>query len=118
MTRAPNEIILRPLFTEKTSTSLQSEGTDGVGRRLQARIDFGEVEPRPKYTFEVAPDANKIEIRRAFEAIFEGRRVTSVRTMNVRGKKKRMGRTAGRRPHWKKAIIEVADGPVDVLEGA
>ena len=76
------------------------------------------MEPRPKYTFEVAPDANKIEIRRAFEAIFEGRRVTSVRTMNVRGKKKRMGRTMGRRPHWKKAIIEVADGPVDVLEGA
>ena len=91
MRRSPNEIILRPLFTEKTSTSLQSEGTDGVGRRLQARIDRGDVEPRPKYT---------------------------VRTMNVRGKKKRMGRTMGRRPHWKKAIIEVADGPVDVLEGA
>ena len=118
MRRTPNQIILRPLFTEKSSTSLQSEGTDGVGRRLQARIDRGEVEPRPKYTFEVAPDANKIEIRKAFEAMFEGCNVTSVRTMNVRGKKKRMGRTMGRRPHWKKAIIEVADGPVDVLEGA
>ncbi len=76
------------------------------------------VEPRGKYTFEVAPDANKIEIRKAFEEMFEGQRVTSVRTMNVPGKKKRMGRTMGRRPHWKKAVIEVAEGAVDVLEGA
>jgi large subunit ribosomal protein L23 len=50
--------------------------------------------------------------------MFEGQRVTSVRTMNVRGKKKRMGRTMGRRRHWKKAIIEIADGAIDVLEGA
>ena len=118
MSRSPRDIILRPLFTEKSSTTLQYDGTDGVGRRLEARRERGEVEPRPKYTFEVAPDANKIEIRKAFEALFEGQRVTSVRTMNVPGKMKRMGRTMGRRPHWKKAIIEVAEGPVDILEGA
>lgn len=118
MSRSPREVILRPIFTEKSSTALQYDGTDGVGRRLQDRRDRGEVEARPKYTFEVAPGVNKIEIRKAFEALFEGHRVTSVRTMNVRGKIKRKGRTMGRRPHWKKAIIEVAEGVVDVLEGA
>ncbi len=117
MSRAPRDVILRPLFTEKSSARLQIEGTDAGGRRLEALRAKG-VEPRAKYTFEVAPNATKIEIRRAFEALFEGRRVTSVRTMNVRGKMKRMGRTIGRRPHWKKAIIEVADGVVDPLEGA
>lgn len=118
MSRSPREIILRPIFTEKTAGALQIDGTDGVGRRMRDRLDSGEVEPRPKYTFEVAPDANKIEIRKAFEALFEGHRVTSVRTMNMPGKMKRMGRTQGRRPHWKKAVIEVADGIVDVMEGA
>ncbi len=118
MSRSPREVILRPLFTEKSSARLQIEGTDAGGRRLDALREKG-VEARLKYTFEVAPDANKIEIRKAFEAMFEGQRVTSVRTMNVRGKKKRMGRTMGRRRHWKKAIIEIADGAVvDVLEGA
>ncbi len=113
MNRRPGEIIIHPLFTEKSSTSLESDGTDGVGRRLQARMDRGEVEPRLKYTFKVAPDANKIEIRKAFEEMFEAR-VAAVRTINVRGKKKRRGRAVGRRAHWKKAIIEVVGGPVDV----
>jgi len=117
MSRSPREIILRPLFTEKSSGRLQIEGTDAGGRRLEALRDRG-VEPKAKYTFEVAPNANKIEIRKAFEALFEGQKVASVRTMNVPGKKKRMGRTMGRRPHWKKAIIEIADGIIDPLEGA
>lgn len=117
MSRPAREVILRPLFTEKSSTRLQYEGTDASGPRL-ARIRERGVEARPKYTFEVAPDATKIEIRKAFEEMFEGRRVTSVRTMNVRGKMRRMGRTTGRRPHWKKAIIEIADGVIDPLEGA
>ena len=117
MNRPPREVILRPLFTEKSSTRLQYEGTDAGGVRLERLRERG-VDARPKYTFEVAADATKIEIRKAFEAMFEGRRVTSVRTMNVRGKKRRMGRTMGRRPHWKKAIVEVADGAVDPLEGA
>ena len=117
MSRRPREVIIRPIFTEKSAGALQYEGTDAGGRRLEKLRERG-VEARPKYTFEVAPDANKIEIRKAFESMFEGQRVTSVRTMNVPGKKKRMGRTVGRRPHWKKAIIEVADGMVDPLEGA
>ena len=117
MSRRPREVILRPIFTEKSAGALQYEGTDAGGRRLEKLRDRG-VEPRPKYTFAVAPNATKIEIRQAFEQLFEGARVTSVRTMNVRGKKKRMGRTTGRRPHWKKAIVEVAGGAIDLVEGA
>ena len=117
MSHPPREIIIRPIFTEKSASRLQYEGTDAGGRRLERLRERG-VESRPKYTFEVAPDATKIEIRTAFERMFEGRHVTSVRTMNVRGKKKRMGRTVGRRPHWKKAIIEVAEGAVDLVDGA
>ncbi|MFV1985954.1 MAG: 50S ribosomal protein L23 [Gemmatimonadota bacterium] len=117
MSRRPREVILRPIFTEKSAGALQYEGTDAGGRRLEKLRDRG-VEPRPKYTFAVAPNATKIEIRQAFEQLFEGSRVTSVRTMNVRGKKKRMGRTTGRRPHWKKAIVEVAGGAIDLVEGA
>ena len=117
MNRRPLEVILRPIFTEKSAGRLQYEGTDAGGRRLE-KLRASGIESRPKYTFEVAPDATKIEIRQAFELMFEGARVTSVRTMNVRGKKKRMGRTTGRRPHWKKAIVEVAEGSIDVAEGA
>ena len=116
MNRSPREVILRPIFTEKSSGRLQIEGTDAGGRRLERLRERG-VEPRGKYTFEVAPDATKIEIRQAFEKLFEGQRVTSVRTMNVPGKMKRMGRTMGRRSHWKKAIIEIGEGVIDPLEG-
>lgn len=116
MNRSPREVILRPVFTEKSSW-MQAEGTDATGRRLEAVRARG-VEARPKFTFEVAPDATKIEIRNAIEAMFEVD-VVSVRTMNVAGKKKRMGRTMGRRPHWKKAIVEIAEGGViDQFEGA
>jgi large subunit ribosomal protein L23 len=116
MSRSPREVILRPIFTEKSSARLQVEGTDAGGHRLEDLRERG-VESRPKFTFAVAHDATKIEIRKAVEAMFEVR-VTSVRTMNVAGKKRRMGRTMGRRPHWKKAIVEVVDGAIDPLEGA
>ncbi len=59
-----------------------------------------------KYVFEVARDANKIEVRAAIEKIF-GVKVLSVNTMNVQGKEKRMGVHVGRRPSWKKAIIRL-----------
>ena len=61
------------------------------------------------YTFEVAPDANKVEIRKAVEALFSVK-VESVRTMNMIGKAKRMGRFWGRRPAWKKALVKLAEG--------
>lgn len=60
-----------------------------------------------QYTFEVASDANKIEIRRAVETIFKVK-VTEVRTQGMHGKVKRLGRSAGRRPDWKRAIVTLA----------
>ena len=53
-------------------------------------------------TFEVAQDANKIEIRQAVEKAFKVK-VLEVKTMNMQGKKKRMGRFLGRRANWKKS---------------
>ncbi|MGI6404726.1 MAG: 50S ribosomal protein L23 [Oscillospiraceae bacterium] len=79
----PRDIILRPVITERSMA--------GIAER--------------KYTFQVAPDANKIEIGKAVEALFAGTKVKSVNTMNVRGQLKRMGRNMGYTPRWKKAIV-------------
>jgi len=62
-----------------------------------------------KFIFQVHPDANKHEIRQAIEHFF-GVKVTDVRTMNVRGKVKRLGRFSGKRADWKKAIVTLAEG--------
>ena len=71
---------------------------------------FAELRERDnKFIFEVHPDANKHEIRRAIEHYF-GVKVTEVRTMNVRGKVKRLGRFSGKRADWKKAIVTLAEG--------
>ena len=59
-----------------------------------------------KYTFEVAKDANKIEIKKAVEEVF-GVKVEKVTTMRVLGKVKRMGANSGKRPDWKKAIVKL-----------
>jgi len=68
-------------------------------------------------SFKVHKRANKIEIRRAVEALFK-KKVIDVRTMNVRGKKRRVGRYAGRKPDWKKAIVTLAPGEsVEFFEG-
>ena len=77
------DVILRPVLTEKSYDAMAEK----------------------KYTFEVAVDANKTEIKQALETIFEGVKVASVNTMRVQGKVKRQGRTQGRRPERKKAII-------------
>lgn len=81
------EIIIRPLITEK-STTLMAEG---------------------KYVFEVAKAANKIEIAKAVSEIFKVK-VADVNTINVEGKKKRMGRFVGKRSDFKKAIVKLAAG--------
>ncbi len=62
-----------------------------------------------KVTFKVAVKANKIEIRKAVEEIFKVK-VLRVNTIRMRGKKKRVGRTEGVRPDWKKAIVTLAPG--------
>jgi len=59
--------------------------------------------------FKVHPDATKIDIKRAVETIFKTK-VLKVRTINVRGKKKRFGRIVGKKPDWKKAIVTIAPG--------
>jgi large subunit ribosomal protein L23 len=88
--------IVRPLVTEKTSIARQDRG---------------------EYVFEVASDATKPAIRQAIEQLF-GVKVTGVWTSNQRGKEKRMGRTTGRRPNWKKAIVKLREGDtIPVFEG-
>lgn len=88
--------IVRPLITEKSSAAYQARG---------------------EYTFEVHPDATKTQVRSAVEQLF-GVKVTGVWTMNVRGKERRMGKTAGRRPNWKKAIITLREGDtIEIFEG-
>ena len=72
-----------------------------------------------KYTFEVAKDANKIEIAKAIEEIF-GVKVAKVNTLNMKGKAKRLGRyPAGRRADWKKAVVTLtADSKtIEFFEG-
>jgi large subunit ribosomal protein L23 len=88
MKREPRTIVRRALITEK-------------GTRIRERENG--------YLFEVARDANKIEIKQAIEAIFPVK-VQSVRTQRVHGKPKRMGGYAGHRPDWKKAVVTLQKG--------
>jgi len=70
-----------------------------------------------KYVFEVDPRANKVEIGNAVEKLFKVK-VLDVHVMNMAGKKKRVGRTIGRKSDWKKAIITLAPGNrIDIHEG-
>ena len=63
-----------------------------------------------KYVFEVNPAANKFEIKKAVESLFQ-KKVVSVNTANYAGKKKRERRADfGRRPHWKKAVVTLKEG--------
>ncbi len=59
--------------------------------------------------FKVDPRATKIDIKRAVETIFKTK-VVKVRTINVKGKRKRFGRIVGKKPDWKKAIVTIAPG--------
>ena len=68
-------------------------------------------------TFEVHKKANKIEIRQAVEKLFKTK-VVDVQTMNMAGKKRRMGKSMGKRPDWKKAIVTLAPGEnIEFFEG-
>ena len=73
-------------------------------------------ELRNQYFFEVARDANKIEIKRAVESIFNVK-VKTVQTMQIRGKIKRQGRYAGKRSDWKKAVVTLQpDQKIELFE--
>ena len=90
------DIIIRPIITEKSMEAIEEK----------------------KYVFEVAPSANKIEIRKAIETIF-GVKVQSVNTVKVQGKTKRMGVHVGKRSDMKKAYIQLtADSKaIELFEG-
>ncbi|HVT36860.1 MAG TPA: 50S ribosomal protein L23 [Nevskiaceae bacterium] len=66
-------------------------------------------EKRNQAVFKVKPDAQKAEIKQAVEALFNVK-VTGVQTLNVKGKNKRFGQSAGRRSDWKKAYVTLAEG--------
>jgi large subunit ribosomal protein L23 len=90
------KLIRRPVVTEK-STALKEENNQLV--------------------FEVGLDANKSEVKKAVERLFKVT-VLSVRTQNRQGKRKRLGRSMGRRRQWKKAIVTLKQGDrVDFFEG-
>ena len=73
-------------------------------------------ETQNQYFFEVARDANKIDIKRAIETIFAVK-VDNVRTMQLRGKVKRQGRWVGKRNDWKKAIVTLKpDQKIELFE--
>lgn len=69
-------------------------------------------------TFEVRRDANKVQVRKAIETIFKVK-VAGVTTVNVAGKKKRLGQRIGRRSDWKKAYVTLKPGEkIEIFEGA
>jgi large subunit ribosomal protein L23 len=91
----PRDVLLRPVISEK-SYRLADDG---------------------KYTFLVAPGANRTQIRQAVEAVF-GVRVTSVNTLNRPGKRRRTRFGWGKRPDTKRAIVSLAEGDrIDVFGG-
>ncbi len=93
---AIHRTLVRPIVTEQSSAAYQERG---------------------EYTFRVASDATKTSIRTAVEQLF-GVKVTGVWTSNQRGKARRIGRSIGRRPHWKKAIVKLREGDtIDIFEG-
>jgi large subunit ribosomal protein L23 len=97
MSREPRQVIVRPLMTEKS-----------MRQKEEANV----------VTFVVRTDANKVEIRDAVERVFNVK-VREVRTASYQGKLKRMGRHQGRRPDWKKAVVQLAPGhKIDLVEGA
>jgi large subunit ribosomal protein L23 len=107
--RAPEQVIKRPLLTEK-GTRLKETGGG-------ADVDASPETMKPQLLFEVARDANKVEIRHAVEKLWNVN-VLSVRTSVVRGKEKRIGRFTGKRSNWKKAIVTIAAGQnIEFFEG-
>ena len=95
--RTSYDVILRPIISEQS----------------MEHVDI------KKYVFEVARDANKLEIKNAVEEIFDVE-VIKVTTLNMKGKKKRVGRyPTGRRSAWKKAVVKLSDASktIEFFEG-
>ena len=85
------DIIIKPVVTERSMENMESK----------------------RYTFKVDTRANKSEIKKAVETMF-GVKVKQVNTMNITGKKKRMGANVGKRPDWKKAIVTLTEDSKEI----
>lgn len=91
----PRLVLKRPLLTEKATIARET---------------------RREYAFEVATDANKLQIKQAVESRF-GVKVQDIRTVSVPGKRRRTGNNAGQRPDWKKALVTLREGQtIDLYE--
>ena len=96
MSLHPNEVLLSPVVSEKSYSLLEDR----------------------KYSFRVHQDAHKTQIRQAVEELF-GVKVQSVNVIKVQSKPKRRGMVRGRRPGWKKAIVQLREGEsIEIFEGA
>ena len=87
------EVLKRPVITERSSEQMAEQ----------------------KYTFEVDTRANKTEVKDAVESIF-GVKVAKVNIMNIKGKKKRVGRYTGLTNKRRKAIVTLAEGEIELFE--
>ena len=97
MMKTAYDIVIRPIITEQSMEDLDIK----------------------KYAFEVAKDANKVEIKKAIEEIF-GVTVSKVNTLNVRGKEKRTGAyPKGKTASWKKAVVKLSEDSknIELFEG-
>ena len=86
------DVILKPVITEKSMNEMSAK----------------------KYTFQVHPTATKVQIKEAVEKMFDGVKVEKVNTMNLEGKLKRRGQTAGKTAKVKKAIVKLAESSNDI----
>lgn len=90
--KSAQDIIIKPVITEESMTGIMMK----------------------KYTFKVAKDANKIEIKKAVEEVFPGVKVAKVNTLNVRGQKRRQGVNVGYTPSWKKAVVTLTEASKEI----
>ena len=96
MSLHPNQVLLAPVVSEKSYSLITDR----------------------KYTFKVHEDAHKTQVRQAVEELFDVH-VQSVNIVKVKSKPKRRGLTQGRRPGWKKAIVQLREGDaIEIFEGA
>jgi large subunit ribosomal protein L23 len=97
MSLHPNEVLLAPVVSEKSYAQIEGNNT---------------------YSFRIHPDAHKTQVRQAVEELF-GVKVQAVNIIQVRSKPKRRGLVQGRRPGWKKAIVQLREGEaIEIFEGA
>jgi large subunit ribosomal protein L23 len=96
MSLHPNEVLLAPVVSEKSYSLIEDN----------------------KYSFRIHPDAHKTQVRQAVEQLFDVK-VASVNIIKVKSKPKQRNFIQGRRPGWKKAIVQLKPGnTIDIFEGA